>query len=119
MPVKSAQILTVPNGGYVIDRIQNVGPSDINLNEEKIYEVGNFNSVDTVRGRADLSFNLESLDVSTEIEAILTAVDPTSTSDGDEFDLKDHVPINIISPFKESGTSYDINAGVVIPFLII
>lgn len=116
MAVKSGQILHTANG-YVIDRAQNIGPGQLSIDEEKIYEVGNFQSVATVRGNADLSFSIESLDVSTEMEAILVAEDPTAVNPGDEFDFRDHVPINIISPFKESGNSYNINSGILIPYL--
>ena len=103
--------------GFVIDRAQNIGPGQLTVDEEKVYEVGNFQSVGVVTGAADLSFSLESLDVSTEIEALLTAEDPSTTVAGDEFDLRKHVPLNIISPFKESGSSYNINSGVLIPYL--
>jgi hypothetical protein len=114
--VKSAQILHTIDG-FVVDRAQNIGPADLTIDEEKIYEVGNFESVGTVRGEADLTFSIESLDVSTEIEAILTAEDPTATVNGDVFDLRQHVPINVISPFKRSGSSFDINSGILIPYL--
>jgi hypothetical protein len=116
MAIKSAQILHTVNG-FVVDRAQNIGPGELTIDEEKIYEVGNFESVGTVRGAADLSFSLESLDVSTEIEAILTAEDPTTTVAGDEFDLREHVPVHVVSPFKQSGSSYAINSGILIPYL--
>lgn len=116
MAVKAAQILHTING-FVVDRAQNIGPGDLTIDEEKVYEVGNFQSVGTVRGDADLSFTLESLDVSTEIEAVLTAEDPLTTAEGDEFDLRKHVPINVVSPFKQSGSSYNINSGILIPYL--
>lgn len=116
MAVKAAQILHTVNG-FVIDRAQNIGPGDLTIDEEKIYEVGNFQSVGTVRGDADLTFTIESLDVSTEIEALLTAEDPSATVAGDEFDLREHVPINAISPFKQSGSSFDINTGILVPYL--
>lgn len=47
----------------------------------------------------------------------MTAEDADSVVDGQEFDFRDHVPINVISPFKESGNSYDINSGILIPYL--
>lgn len=116
MATKAAQIIHTVDG-FVIDRAQNIGPGELTIDEEKIYEVGNFQSVGTVRGAADLSFSLESLDVSTEVEALLTAEDPSATVAGDEYDLREHVPINVVSPFKLSGSSYDINSGILIPYL--
>lgn len=116
MAVKAAQIIHSVNG-FVVDRAQNIGPGDFTIDEEKIYEVGNFESVGTVQGDADLSFSVESYDVSTEIEALLTAEDPASIVNGDEFDLREHVPINVISPFKQSGSSFTVNSGILLPYL--
>ena len=52
----------------VIDRAQTAGPGQLNIPTQKIYELGNYKSVSTIRDTPDLTFNLESFDVSTEIE---------------------------------------------------
>lgn len=116
MAIKSGQILHDAQG-FVIDRIQTGGVSNLNIPEEKIYELGNFQTVATVRDIPDLSFEMESLDVSTEIEAILTGVDPTATVDGDEFDFLDSKPLDIISPFKAGTGLFNVVRGIAIPYL--
>lgn len=116
MAIKSGQILHDANG-FVIDRIQSAGVGNVNIPEEKIYELGNYNTVATVRDIPDLSFDMESFDVSTEVEAILTGVDPTSVVDGQEFDFTDVKPVDIISPFKAGSGVYTIVKGIALPYL--
>lgn len=115
MAIKAGQIIHDVNG-TVVDRIQTGGVSNLNIPEEKIYELGNYNTVATVRDIADLSFSMESLDVSTEIEALLLGQDPTATMDGDEFDFADALPLDVISPFKGSGV-FTVVKGIAIPYL--
>jgi hypothetical protein len=55
----------------LIDRAQTAGPGQLNQNSEKIYELGNYYSLATVYDTPDLTFNLESFDVSAEFEALL------------------------------------------------
>lgn len=71
MAVKGGQLVHVGNGVVLISRAQNIGPGQLNVPTTKIYEVGNYKSVTTIRDTPDLTFNLESLDMSTEIEAML------------------------------------------------
>ena len=107
-------------GKYVLDRIQTAGPGDLNIPEEKIYELGNFESVGTIRDIPEISFQLESYDMSTEMECILVNEDPTSfssTPGSNEIDFRDAVPIDIISPWKSRRNQYNIVSGVVIPYL--
>ena len=116
MAVKGSQILHDAQG-FVVDRLQSAGVGSVNIPEEKIYELGNFNAVANVRDIPDLSFDMESYDVSTEIEAILTGVDPTSVVDGQEFDFGNTKPIDVISPFKSALNQYDIIKGIAVPAL--
>lgn len=119
MAIKAGAILHDVNG-YVVDRIQTAGPGNLNIPEEKIYELGNWQTVATVRDVPDLSFDLESFDVSTEFECILTNKNPTtfsSTIGANEIDLQSHVPIDVISPFKSARNQYDIVKGVAVPYL--
>lgn len=116
MAVKSGRIIHTVDG-FVLDRIQTAGPGQVNVNEEKIYELGNFESVGTVRDNPDLSFSMDSLDVSVEAEALLTLEDPTAAVNGDVFSLNEHCPIDVISPWKSSGTAFTISHGVIVPFL--
>lgn len=116
MSVKAGQILHDANG-FVVDRIQTGGVGSTNIPEEKIYELGNFKTVATVRDIPDLSFDLESLDVSTEIESLILFRDPTTTSEGDEFDFGESIPLDIISPFKAGQNLYNVLKGVIVPYL--
>ena len=72
MAIKAGQIVHAGNGVAIIDRIQSGGPGQLNIPTEKIYELGNYKSVATVRDIPDLSFTLESFDVSTETEGLVT-----------------------------------------------
>jgi len=113
------QILTQA-GKYVLDRIQTGGPGDLNIPEEKIYELGNYESIATIRDIPEISFDLESFDMTTEFEAVLVNEDPTtfsSTVGSNEIDFRQAVPIDIISPWKSRRGQFDIVKGVVIPYL--
>jgi hypothetical protein len=72
MAVKGGSIIHVGNDTVLIDRIQSGGPGQVNVPTEKIYELGNYQSVGQIRDTPDLSFQFDSYDVSTEVEAMLT-----------------------------------------------
>jgi hypothetical protein len=103
--------------GFVVDRIQTGGAGNLNIPEEQVFELGNYQSVATVRDIPDLSFDLESLDVSTEIEALLTAQDPADIAEGDQILFTSAVPMDVISPFKSAKGQYDIIRGLAVPYL--
>src|SRR4051812_44376091 len=132
MAIKAGQILHVANQ-FVVDRLQTAGPGDLNIPTEKIYELGNRQSVAVVRDVPDLTFTMDALDVSTEIEAILTGkngdggdlsnpvpdpfgVDGTS---GTMYDLASYKSIDVVSPWRTAneGTNWDAVRGVAIPNL--
>lgn len=71
MAIKAGNIVHVGNDTVVIDRIQTAGPGNLNIPTEKIYELGNYQSVATIRDVPDLTFTMDSFDVSTEIETLL------------------------------------------------
>lgn len=116
MAIKAGQVLHDANG-FVVDRIQSGGVTALNIPQERIYETGNYETVATIRDIPDLTFEVESLDVSTEIEALLVRYDPTTTTAGTRFDFKEHIPLDVISPFKTGNNQYDIFSGVAIPYL--
>lgn len=118
MAIKAAQIL-FDNDGYVINRIQSAGPGNVNLPEETVYEVGNYQSVGITRDIPDLSFDVEALAVNCEFEAIATGADPSSLAANAEIDLADAVPIDILSPFKSGNGAFDIVRGIAIPELML
>ncbi len=114
MAIKGGQILHV-SGGFIIDRIQTGGLTGINVNEDRLEELGNVEAIGTLRDVPDLTFEIESFDVTTELESILLG-GINDEAPGTLFDLTQSVPINIISPFKASG-AFTVDGGVVVPFL--
>lgn len=114
MAIKGGQFLHV-GGGFLLDRLQTGGVDNLNRNEEKIYELGNYETVQTVFDTPDLTFGLESLDMTTEIEEIVT--NQVGAADGTEFDFVDAKPLDIISPFKSSQGAFTISHGIVVPYL--
>lgn len=136
MAIKAGQILHVGNQ-FLLDRLQTAGPGDLNIPTEKIYELGNRQSVAVVRDIPDLSFTADALDVSTEIEALLVGSngDGTTTEEtgtvvppdafgldgvtGTSYNLADAKPIDITSPWRtsNSGSNFAAVRGVVVPNL--
>ena len=123
MAIKGGQILHVAGGvqgtdvgTFVVDRIQTGGLTGINVNETRLEELGNYQAIGTVRDIPDLTFEVETYDVTTEIESVLTGGDNTEAG-GTAFDLSTFVPLDILSPYKTSG-AFTIDSGsVVIPTL--
>lgn len=116
MAIKAGQILHSIHG-FVIQRIQTGGVSSLSIPQTLVYELGNFQTVGIIRDTPDLSFDLESVDVSCEIEAILTGQDPTTVVAQQKFDFLNCVPLDVISPFKSSNKTFDILKGIVVPYL--
>lgn len=118
MAIKGGQILHVAGGPaaeFVIDRIQTAGVTGINVNEERLEELGNYEAIGIVRDIPDLTFEIESQDATTELESLLTGGDGTEV-DGTMLLLTNAIPINILSPYKASNL-FTIVGGVAIPFL--
>lgn len=118
MAIKAGSILHVGNDTVVIDRIQTAGPGNLNIPTEKIYELGNYESVATIRDIPDLSFTMESFDTSTEVEALMLGV-PTTTN---EYDLAKARAVDIASQFKagkEAAAPFDVVNSVGVPYLTV
>ena len=117
MAIKAGQILHVANQ-FVVDRIQTGGPGDLNIPQDRVFELGNYQSVGIVRGVPDLSFNLECLDVDTEMEALLTgSSDPYADAQSHKYELLLNKHIDITSPWKTPYGDFEAVQGVVIPNL--
>jgi hypothetical protein len=117
MAIRAGQILHVANS-FVVDRIQTGGPGSLNIPQEKIKELGNYQSVGIVRDVPDLSFNLDCLDVDTEIEGILTGnANPTSAADHTMYNLINAKPLDVVSPWKSPYGAFTIVKGCAIPQL--
>lgn len=121
MAIKSGELIHVGNQ-VLVDRAQTAGPGSLNVPTEKIYELGNYESVATIRDIPDLSFALESLDVSTEIEAMLVGKNAATDAAGTEYDLSKSLPLDVVSAFKAGRTAtnpFDVVASVAIPYLVL
>lgn len=103
--------------GFVIDRIQTGGVSNLNIPLDKVYELGNYQSVATIRDTPDLSFDVESFDVSTEIEAINNFVTPSTVVNGQVLDPNLSIPLDILTPLKSVKNAFDVTNGLIVPYL--
>ena len=124
MAIKGGQILhvaggvnsTSDQGTFVVDRVQTGGLTGININEERLEELGNYEAIGTIRDIPDLTFEIESYDVTTEMESVITGGDNTEAG-GTLFDLTSYVPLDILSPYKTKDLFTIDNGSVIIPTL--
>lgn len=121
MAVKAGSLVTVGNGVALIERLQSGGPGTLSIPTEKIYELGNYESVATIRDTPDLTFSLESFDVSTDTERLL--VDTTEADViANGIDLTKAKPLNIaqnFKPGKKLANPFVAANGVALPYLTI
>lgn len=97
--------------------MQTGGISSLDLSENKVYELGNAHAVVTIRDGADLSFDVESLDVSTKMEALMLGITPSTVTSGQQFDFNLNKPLSIVCPFRSSQNHFDTIRGLVVPHL--
>jgi hypothetical protein len=119
MAVKGGDLIHVGNQ-VLLDRAQTAGPGQVNIPSEKIYELGNYQSVGTILDIPDLSFPLESFDASAEMEAMLVGSDFATDTAGTEYSIAECLPIDIASQFKKGkthATPFEVEVGVSVPFL--
>ena len=121
MSIKAGQLIHVGNN-VLLDRIQSGGPGNLNIPTDRIYELGNYESLGQVRDTPDLSFNLESFDARAEFEAVLIGNDFATDADGTVYDPSLALPMDVASQFKMGKTAtapFDVVASAVIPFLAV
>jgi hypothetical protein len=123
MAVRAGQILFDVDG-FVIDRIQTGGVNSLNIQSQIVSEVGDFHTVGIVRDIPDLSFEIQSLDVSTDIEALVCGTTPPSvvagtgaTPTGTQLDFLNTQPMDVVSPFRAAENQFNVVQGVIVPFL--
>lgn len=120
MAIKGGDLLHVGNDTTLIERLQTGGPGQLSIPTEKIYELGNYESVATVRDTPDLQYSLESLDVTPALEALLTGVKPADYAAATSFDLSTVTAIDLLAPLKpgkERPAPFDVTQSVAVPFL--
>lgn len=123
--IKAGQILHAMNQ-FVVDRIQTGGAGNLNIPQERIYELGNYQSVGIVRDIPDLSFSLDVLDVGTQVEGLICgSANPdadamgTDGTTGTRYDLINAGTVDVISPFKSAQGQFNVVRGVAVPQLAI
>lgn len=97
MSIRAADILHTGRGNQLISRLQNVGPGGLQIATETIRETGNFKSVAILRDSPDLSFSMNSYDVSTTLEQLLT---DSATVPGGGIDMTFLKPTTILGQVK-------------------
>lgn len=115
MAIKSGQILFTGDG-LLIDRLQTATVAP-NIPKTPIYEIGNNQKLTTLRDIPELSFDIESYDVSCKFEAQLLGLNPTSLTPGEQIDFNTAVPFTVNSPFRTSLSNYTIVNGAIVPHL--
>lgn len=119
MAVKGGDLIHIGNQ-VLLDRAQTAGPGQVNVPTERIYELGNYQSVGVVLDIPDLSFPVESLDASAELESMLVGKNFATDAAGTEYDLAKARPVDIASQFKAGRTAtnpHDVEVGVGLPAL--
>lgn len=104
MSIKAGSILQVGRN-VILDRIQAGGPGQVSIPEEKIRELGNFQTVGTVLDTPDVSYSLDSIDASCELEALLIGRSAANDADGQEYNLALCKPIDVLGQFKPDKTA--------------
>lgn len=117
MAMKAADFLHVGRGTFLLDRLQNVGPSGLNIPTEVIKEVGNYKSVATVRDTPDLSFSLQSFDVSTELEQLLTGAASVTSTGVDLTNCTTLDLIGLVKPGANASSPFSVVRSVATPLL--
>lgn len=119
MAIKAGDLIHVGNA-VLLDRLQSGGPGNLNVPTERIYELGNYETVAIVRDIPDLSFDMESLDASSELEAMLTGGDFVNDAAGTEYDIAKCRYQDVLSQFKKgrtAGAPFEVEGSAVIPAL--
>ena len=119
MAIKGGDLIHVGNL-TMLDRVQTAGPGQVNIPTEKIYELGNYQSVGTILDIPDLTFPLDSFDASAELEATLVGKNFATDAAGTLYDLSKCLHMDIASQFKTGRTAanpYDVEMGVAVPHL--
>lgn len=116
MAIKAGQYIHDAQG-FVLDRIQTGGVTNFTIPEEQIYELGDYRAVATLRDIPDLSFDLETTDITPAVEAIISGKNPNTLTNHQELNFDHTFPLDIISPFRSSQGNFDIVKGIITPYL--
>ena len=113
MAIKAGKFVTLADG-TLVSRLNTTGPGNLGIPEEKIYEVGNQETIATLRDVPDLQWDMESGDMTTALEERLLGLTSSPVA-GYEFDFNDAVPIDMAGLFK--GGAFTSERGIGAPYL--
>ena len=117
MAIKAADLIHVGNGTFMLDRLQSGGPGQLSQNVQVDKELGNYKSVATTRDTPDLSFSLESWDVTTEIEQMLTRTASVGAGGMDMSTVYSADMLAHVKPGALAGTPFAVVESVAMPLL--
>lgn len=103
--------------GFVLDRVQTGGVTNLNIPKTAVYELGDYLQVGNLFDIPDLSFDIDSLDVSCDVEALIHGVAPNTVVNGQEFNFNTTYPLDVISPFRSGNGQFNIIKGIAVPYL--
>lgn len=109
MAIKAGQLVHIGQDTVVLDRVQTGGPTTVNIPTETVYELGDYQSVGQVRDIPDLTFTVESYDVTPALEFLALG---KTTVDNSVIDPASNIPIDFRSIFKAGQDAPD-------PFLVV
>lgn len=113
MAVKAGQIIHTGDT-VLVQRLQTAGPGNLNIPTQRITELGNYKSVAVTRDTPDLTFSMESFDVTTAPEALLTK--GTSSP----YDMGRPKALDVVSQWKageDTDTPFAVVESVAVPQL--
>lgn len=113
MSIKAGQIIHTGDT-VLVQRLQTAGPGNLNIPQNRISELGNYQSVAVTHDTPDLTFSMDSYDVSTAAEAMLTR------GTASPYNLGAPLPIDIASQWKagqDDPTPFQVVESVAIPQL--
>lgn len=113
MTVKAGKFVTFADD-VLVSRLNTTGPGSLGIPEEKIYEVGNQESIATLRDVPDLTWDMESGDMTTALEDRLLGL-TTPQANGFEYDFNESVPMDVVGLFK--GGAFTSVRGIGAPYL--
>lgn len=115
MAIKAGQIIHTGDT-TLVQRLQTAGPGNLNIPQNKINELGNYKSVAITHDTPDLTFTMDSFDVTTAPESLITRDAATP------FDLTNPAPLDIASqwlPGEADPAAFDVVESVAIPYLVL
>ena len=114
MAVRGGQMLHYGQN-VLLSRIQ-TSTANVEMAPEQVYELGNYESVETVYGSASVVYGLSSYDTSTEFEKLLTG-----GVESESYDLTTARAIDIKIPFKkgkDDPDKFEVAGGGIAPALM-